>query len=78
MKWTVGYRAMCRFRAGPIFHQPVLANVDFAMTLDTDGYLPDYMEADPIKELYERKASYSWSHLLMDQPGAVRQFWQWT
>ena len=38
IKWSLGYRGMCRFRSGTIFLQPVLKNFEYAMTLDTDGY----------------------------------------
>ena len=28
IKWSLGYRGMCRFRSGTIFLQPVLKNLD--------------------------------------------------
>ena len=37
VKWSVGYRGMCRFRSGTMFLQPVMKFYDYAMTLDTDG-----------------------------------------
>ena len=37
VKWTLGYRGMCRFRSGPIFTHPAVRSFDYAMTLDTDG-----------------------------------------
>jgi len=37
VKWSLGYRAMCRFRSGPLFLQPVLQKFDYAMTLATDA-----------------------------------------
>ena len=34
IKWSLGYRGMCRFRSGTIFLQPVLQKFQYAMTLD--------------------------------------------
>merc|ERR1719394_1854723 len=36
--FSVGYRAMTRWRSGPVFLEPALARFDYAMTLDTDSY----------------------------------------
>ncbi len=49
VKWSVGYRGMCKFRSGTMFTQPVMKFYDYAMTLDTDGYFPEPLTFDPIK-----------------------------
>jgi len=77
VKWSIGYRAMCRFRTATVFLQPVMANYDYAMTLDSDGYFTEEIPAvaDPLQKFHEENATYSFSHVLPDQPGAVRHFW---
>ncbi len=45
------------------------------MTLDADGYFPEYFETDPIYEMYKGDYIYSYSHTLPDQPAAVTNFW---
>ena len=35
----VGYKHMCRFFAGKIFHQPALADFDYYCRLDTDSFI---------------------------------------
>ena len=74
----LGYRGMCRFRSGPIFTHPAIAKNDYAMTLDTDGYFPADLEGDPMVEMHEGNYDYTYSHMLADQPGAVRHFWHYT
>ncbi|KAF4647025.1 Mannosyltransferase, partial [Perkinsus chesapeaki] len=78
VKWSLGYRGMCRFRSGPIFHQPVLKGIDYMMTLDTDGYFPDDLSYDPIQRMFEGDYVYTYSHTLNDQPAAVQNFWEHT
>ena len=78
IKWSLGYRGMCRFRSGTIFLQPVLQRFQYAMTLDTDGYFPAEVSTDPIAAMHEGGYVYTWSHLLPDLPGAVRHFWEYS
>jgi hypothetical protein len=78
VKWSLGYRGMCKFRTMTIFDQPVLAKMDYLMTLDTDGYLPDRVGFDPIRAMAEAKKVYTYSHTLDDQPAAVQYFWEHT
>jgi hypothetical protein len=74
VRWSLGYRGMCRFRSGPLFDEPVLSKFEYAMTLDTDGYLPDIVVDDPIKMLHDSQGIYGYSHILDDQPAAVEHF----
>lgn len=78
MKWSIGYRGMCKFRSGTMFFQPVMEFYEYAMTLDTDGYFPQDLDNDPIERMWRGNYTYTWSHLLPDQPGAVRHFWSWS
>jgi alpha 1,2-mannosyltransferase len=77
IRWSLGYRGMCRFRSGPLFDQPVLRGFDYAMTLDTDGYLPDALiDFDPIEKMHNDGGLYAYSHILDDQPAAVEHFYE--
>ncbi|CAD7937691.1 unnamed protein product [Amoebophrya sp. A25] len=78
VKWSIGYRGMCKFRSGTMFFQPVMDFYEYAMTLDTDGYFPQALDHDPIEKMWRGNYTYTWSHLLPDQPGAVRHFWSWS
>eukprot|EP00927_Polykrikos_kofoidii_P071523 TRINITY_DN67785_c0_g1_i1.p1 TRINITY_DN67785_c0_g1~~TRINITY_DN67785_c0_g1_i1.p1 ORF type:complete len:1184 (+),score=134.58 TRINITY_DN67785_c0_g1_i1:125-3676(+) len=78
VKWSIGYRGMCRFRSGTIFLQPVLRNFQYAMTLDTDGYFPAEIIEDPIAAMHVGGYTYTYSHILPDSPGAVRHFWDYS
>ncbi|CAK0821563.1 unnamed protein product, partial [Prorocentrum cordatum] len=78
VKWSLGYRGMCRFRSGTIFLQPALRNFQYAMTLDTDGYFPAEVVSDPIAAMHEGGYVYTFSHLLPDLPSAVKHFWDYT
>lgn len=78
VKWSLGYRGMCRFRSGTIFTQPVLRAFDYAMTLDTDGYFPAKVQSDPLAAMHEGGYIYTFSHLMPDLPGAVKHFWEYS
>eukprot|EP00397_Hematodinium_sp_SG-2012_P008515 GEMP01008577.1.p1 GENE.GEMP01008577.1~~GEMP01008577.1.p1 ORF type:complete len:595 (+),score=109.10 GEMP01008577.1:1614-3398(+) len=78
VKWSIGYRGMCRFRTGPVFLQPVMKHYDYAMTLDSDGYFTEEVTADPLQKFHDGNYTYAFSHVLPDQPGAVRHFWPYT
>lgn len=78
VKWSLGYRGMCRFRSGTIFLQPVLRGFEYAMTLDTDGYFPAEVVNDPIAQMHNGEYVYTFSHLLPDLPGAVKHFWDYS
>merc|ERR1740121_2532223 len=59
-----------------MFVQPVMANFDYAWTLDTDGYLPATLEADPFEKMWRGGYVYGYSHVSRDQASAVQHFWE--
>lgn len=61
-----------------MFTQPVMEHYDYAMTLDTDGYFTENVPLDPIRRMHDEGRVYAWSHLLPDQAGAVRHFWNFS
>ena len=58
LKWSIGYRGMCKFRSGTMFFQPVMEQFEYAMTLDTDGYFPEDLNHDPIQDMYDGGYTY--------------------
>jgi len=76
--YSLGYRGMCRFRAGPLFLQPVMQHFDYAFTLDSDGYFPAPVLTDPLEEMHRGNYTYAYSHISRDQPSAVQHFWEFT
>ncbi|CAD7957342.1 unnamed protein product [Amoebophrya sp. A120] len=76
--YPLGYRGMCRFRSGPIFLHPILRNMDYAFTLDTDGYFPAPVQHDPIERMHRENRVYMYSHISRDQAGQVQHFWEFT
>eukprot|EP00397_Hematodinium_sp_SG-2012_P012004 GEMP01012159.1.p1 GENE.GEMP01012159.1~~GEMP01012159.1.p1 ORF type:complete len:641 (+),score=147.04 GEMP01012159.1:1151-3073(+) len=76
--YSLGYRGMCRFRAGPVFTHPVLQKFDYAFTLDSDGYFPALVSTDPLQRMHEGGYVYAYSHISRDQPSAVQHFWEFS
>jgi Glycolipid 2-alpha-mannosyltransferase len=76
--WSIGYRGMCRFRSGPLFNHPAIKKYRYAMTLDTDHYLPDFMQEDPIILFKRGGYKYGYSHIMFDQPAVSEYLWDFT
>lgn len=72
--FSVGYRAMTRWRSGPIFLEPALAEFDFAMTLDTDSYFPAAIKADPFEFLNSNGLKAVFPHLGRESASVVVNF----
>lgn len=75
IKWSIGYRANCRFHSGPVFQQPVMKHFDYSMHLDSDSYFPGDVLVDPLREFHDGNYTYAFSHLLLDHPVVLRHFW---
>ena len=75
---SLGYRASCRFMAGKVFEQPVMRDMEYIWWLDSDAYFPARIPYDPLRDLRDRGLIYGWSHIMMDQPLAVKGFWDIT
>jgi len=63
MPFSLGYRHMCRWRSGPIFLEPVLQRFEFAMTLDSDSFLPGEWREDPFQMLKRQGKIAAFPHL---------------
>lgn len=72
--FSVGYRAMTRWRSGPVFLEPALAEFDYAMTLDTDSYFPAVVKADPFEFLQKHGLIAAFPHLGRESASVVVNF----
>lgn len=72
--FSVGYRAMIRWRSGPIFLEPALAGFDYAMTLDTDSYFPAAFAEDPFEVLHREGWAAAFPHLGRESASVVVNF----
>merc|ERR1740121_2364417 len=72
--FSVGYRAMIRWRSGPMFLEPALAGFDFAMTLDTDSYFPAPLGEDPFQLVDREGWVAAFPHLGRESASVVVNF----
>lgn len=70
----VGWRAMARWRSGPMFLEPALAGFDYAMTLDTDSYFPGDWAEDPFDLLQREGLVAAFPHLGRDSASVLANF----
>eukprot|EP00434_Breviolum_minutum_P014398 symbB.v1.2.012695.t1/scaffold812.1/size160323/3 len=74
--FSAGYRAQCRFRAGPLFEHPAVAPLDYVMSLDTDSMLPANLSRDPILEMHQNRSKVlGYSNLAVSSSAYVRGLW---
>ncbi|CAE8610896.1 unnamed protein product [Polarella glacialis] len=73
-EFSVGYRAMTRWRSGPMFLEPALAGFDFAMTFDTDSYFPAALGSDPFEILQSEGLVALFPHLGRESASVVVNF----
>lgn len=57
---TLGYRHMCRWWAGTCFMHPVIQEYDYILRLDSDSFILDRPEVDPIKHCADNKIYYGY------------------
>jgi len=72
--FSVGYRAMIRWRSGPLFLEPALAQFDYAMTLDTDSYFPGDVDLDPFEFIHTQGLIGAFPHLGRESASVVVNF----
>jgi len=72
--FSVGYRAMIRWRSGPLFLESALSRFDYAMTLDTDSYFPADVRADPFRMVHDSGLIAAFPHLGRESASVVVNF----
>ncbi|CAE7825788.1 KTR2 [Symbiodinium sp. CCMP2592] len=74
--FSVGYRAQCRFRSGPLFEHPAVARLDYLMSLDTDSMFTEDVEMDPIEAMHQNKSLVlGYSHLMISNGAYMKGLW---
>ncbi|CAJ1398084.1 unnamed protein product [Effrenium voratum] len=74
--FSVGYRAQCRFRSGPLFEHPAVVNLDYLMSLDTDSMLTRELERDPIEDMHRNSSLVlGYAHLTISSGAYSRGLW---
>eukprot|EP00439_Symbiodinium_sp_Y106_P042354 s1203_g5.t1 len=74
--FSVGYRAQCRFRSGPLFEHPAVARLDYLMSLDTDSMFTEDVETDPIEAMHQNKSLVlGYSHLMISNGAYMKGLW---
>lgn len=75
--FSIGYRHMCRFFSGIIFHHPALKEYDYYWRLDTDSFLLDKINYDLFQFMQERDLEYGYIDIFKDEP-ASKGLWDTT
>ncbi|VVB92993.1 Glycolipid 2-alpha-mannosyltransferase [uncultured archaeon] len=75
--FSMGYRHMCRFFSGIIFHHPALEDYDYYWRLDTDSFLLDNINYDVFQFMQERDLEYGYIDIFKDEP-ASKGLWDTT
>lgn len=76
--FSIGYRHMCRFFSGIIFHHPALKEYDYYWRLDADSFLLDKINYDVFQFMQERYLEYGYINIFKDEPGVVQGLWETT
>ena len=66
-----GYRNMCRFFAGLIFHSPLMREFDFYMRLDGGDSRLGRVRADPFQTMQDKNLTYGWQKHMAIGPAAM-------
>ncbi|EKX55248.1 hypothetical protein GUITHDRAFT_62749 [Guillardia theta CCMP2712] len=64
----LGYRNMCRFFSGPIFHTKALGSMEYYMRLDTDSFLLAPLPRDPFLAMNETGGAYGFLARAVEHP----------
>ena len=78
-QFRMGYRHMCRFFGGQIFHHPALANYKFYMRLDSDSFILSKITRDPFQHMKDQGYEYAFMEREeKDAPWACEGLWDST
>lgn len=74
--FSLGYRHMCRFFSGEIFHNPYLTKYKYIWRLDTDSYILSKIEYNVFDKLKQNNAIYGYVNIQHDHPGVIKGLWE--
>lgn len=76
MTKTVGYRHMCRFYSGTMYHQEILKGTDYYLRLDNDSFINSPVEYDIFEYMKKNNFVYGYHNILEDNPQVVVGLWE--
>jgi hypothetical protein len=74
--FSIGYRHMCRFFAGEIFHNLFLSQYRYICRLDTDSYILEPISYNIFDRLQQNNAIYGYINIQHDHPGVIKNLWE--
>ena len=76
MKYSVGYRHMCRFQSKLVYEQPIVDNLDFEWRLDDDSVLISEIKYDIFKFMAVHDIIYGYLTRARDPHKYVTNLWR--
>lgn len=76
--FTLGYRHMCRFFSGEIYHRPEILKYDYYMRLDTDSVIASPIPYDIFQHFKDNTFYYGFPKIDKDHPKVVEGLWEAT
>jgi len=77
--FSIGYRAQCRFRAGPIFGHPAVTGIDYLWGLDTDSHFPEKLRDDPFEVMHSNESRViGYRYLAVTTQRSSSHLWEFT
>ena len=73
--FSMGYRHMCRFFSGEIFHRWELVGYKYVLRIDTDSYILDPNIKDPFQAMEESGSVYGYNNISGDDPTCYQGFY---
>ena len=73
---SIGYRHMCRFQSIGVYHEPILADLEYTLRLDDDSSLTRPMKYDIFERMRQKQWVYGSIWALLDLPDCVKGLWQ--
>jgi hypothetical protein len=73
--FSMGYRHMCRFFAGEIFHHPILKEYKYIWRLDTDSKILSKITYNVFDQMQHSEAVYGYVNIQHDHPAVIQDLW---
>lgn len=67
----IGYRHMCRFFSGEIYHHPALSDFEYYWRLDTDSYILGQIKYDVFSFMRKEGLIYGYLDIFRDEPAVI-------
>jgi hypothetical protein len=74
--FSIGYRHMCRFFAGAMFHHPLILQYKYLWRLDTDSFIVSPICYNIFDKLEQNNCLYGYINIQHDHPGVIKNLWE--